>query len=237
MRDKFVEHLFRALSNDSNFHDIFSSANISYDIIYHSIQISNSAFGFRYSNFKQLLIDFEVIKVHPSSQINKYIINQRYKKIFDKIVLPVIKKRMIGVEELKMSMEQQQIFGEEAEKYVLAFERERLGNKVGIDWVAEYSIAEGYDISSFQTAASKINDCFIEVKSFAGTPYFFWSRNEIDVSRRKADDYFLYLVDRDQMKKPDYKPLIIQNPHKHVLDNDIWIKQVEKYRIERLDTT
>ena len=173
MCDKFIEFLFLALNEDDNFHDIFSSENISYDIIYHSTQINNSAFGFKYSNFKQLLIDFDVIQIHPSHELKKYILNSRYKKIFDKIILPEIRKRKIGIDELRKSLEQQQIHGEEAEIFVLKFENDRLENKKGIDWVAEYSIAEGYDISSFQKKESFINDCFIEVKSYVGNPYFF----------------------------------------------------------------
>lgn len=231
MCDKFVEFLFLALKDDSSFQDIFSSKHISYDIIYHSIQINNSAFSFKHSNFKQLLLDFDVIKIHPSEEIKKFIINSRYKKLFDKTVLPVIKKRLIGVEELQRSIEQMQINGEEAERFVLEFETKRLENKEGIDWVAEYSIAEGYDISSFLTIKSSTNDCFIEVKSYKGNPYFFWSRNEIDIARIKGENYFLYLVDRQEMENPDYNPLIIQNPFKNILNNDDWLKQVEKYRI------
>jgi hypothetical protein len=232
MCDKFVEFLFFALHQDENFHTIFSSEHLSYDIIYHSTQINNSAFGFKYSNFKQLLIDFNVIQIHPIKELNKFILNSRYKKIFDKIILPEIQKRKIGIEELKKSIEQQQIYGEEAEKFVLDFEKKRLENKEGIDWVAEYSINEGYDILSFQKKESANNDCFIEVKSHVGNPYFFWSRNEMDTSRIKGENYFLYLVDRDIMNNKNYEPLIIQNPFKNVLNNDNWFKQVEKYRIE-----
>jgi len=232
MCDKFVEFLFQALNQDEIFHTIFSSENISYDIIYHTAQINNSAFGFKYSNFKQLLIDFNVIQIHPTKELSKYILNSRYKKIFDKIILPEIKKRKIGIEELRKSLEQQQIHGEEAEIFVLNFERERLDNKIGIDWVAEYSVAEGYDISSFQQVESEYNDCFIEVKSYSGTPYFFWSRNEVDISRIKGDHYFLYLVDRSQMANDGYKPLIIQNPFKEVFNDENWLKQIEKYKIE-----
>lgn len=70
------------------------------------------------------------------------------------------------------------------------------------------------------------------MKSYAGTPYFFWSRNEIDISRIKGDHYFLYLVDRNQIGNVDYKPLMVQNPFKEVLSNENWAKQVEKYKIQ-----
>ncbi len=236
MSDKFIEHLFLALNQDDVFHTIFSSEHLSHDIIYHSTQINNAAFGFKYANFKQLLIDFNVLQIHPIKELNKYILNSRYKKIFDRIILPEIKKRKIGIEELRKSLEQQQIFGEEAELFVLKYENDRLDNKEGIDWVAEYSIAEGYDISSFKTKESRVNDLFIEVKSYVGNPYFFWSRNEIDISRIKGDSYYLYLVNRSMVKHEGYEPLKIQNPYKNILNNSEWNKQVEKYKIEKINT-
>lgn len=233
MCDRFIESLFLSLNQDDNFHNIFSSENISYDIIYRSIQIKNSAFRFKYSNFKQLLLDFAVIEIHPTKRINNYIFNSRYKKLFDKVILPEIKKRKIGIEELQKSLEQKQIYGEEAEKFVLNYEKNRLKNKEGIDWVAKYSVADGYDIASFNSVESKLHDRFIEVKSYAGSPYFYWSRNEMDVARIKKNDYFLYLVDRNQIKKESYEPLIIQNPYVNILQNESkWDKTVEKIKIE-----
>jgi hypothetical protein len=173
-----------------------------------------------------------VISIHPTKEIKKYIFNSRYKKLFDKSILPEIRKRKIGIEELRRELEKKQIYGEEAELFVLEFERIRLKNKVGIDWVAEYSVAEGFDVLSFHDIESIGNDRFIEVKSYSSKPYFFWSRNEMDIARIKADNYFLYLVDRDKMNQNGYEPIMIQNPHKNILANIIWIKEIEKYRIE-----
>ena len=233
MANKFVEHLFITLKEDESFLGIFSSKFISYDVIYRSLQISNSAFSFKYSNFKQLLIDFQVIKIHPTPEIKKYIINSRFKKLFDKTILVEIKKRKIGIDELRNSLEQQQIYGEEAERFVLDYEEIRLKNKEGIAWVAEYSIAEGYDISSFETIESEINDRFIEVKSYSGQPYFFWSRNEMDVARIKKLSYYLYLINRKRMKSSGYVPLIIRNPYKTVLNNEVeWGQRIEKIRFQ-----
>ena len=52
MKDKFVQYLFISLVEDEDFLNIFSSENLTYDIIYKSLQISNSAFGLKFSNFK-----------------------------------------------------------------------------------------------------------------------------------------------------------------------------------------
>ncbi len=136
MTDKFVEFLFKSLKDDDEFHKIFCSDFLSHDIIYKSLQINNRAFGLKHSNFKQLLIDFGAIKSHPTIELNSYIINNRFKKLFDKTVLPEIKQRKIGIEDFRKSMEQQQIYGEEAEKFVLLFEFESLNKLKEIDWVA-----------------------------------------------------------------------------------------------------
>ncbi|QLH44999.1 MAG: DUF3883 domain-containing protein [Bacteroidota bacterium] len=174
MRDKFVEYLFKALKDDDEFHKIFCSDYLSHDIIYKSLQINNRAFGLKYSNFKQFLIDFEAIKTHPTAEINSFIINNRYKKLFDKTLLPKIKQRKIGIEEFQLEMEQQRIYGEEAERFVLRYEFDRLKGQKQIDWVAEYIVNEGYDIASYNNESDVFPNRFIEVKSYNGeVPYFF----------------------------------------------------------------
>lgn len=235
LNGKLIEILFQEIKNDEIFYEIFCSQNISYDIIYHSIQISNSAFHFKYANFKQLLIDFDFLLLHPDKQINKLVINSKYKKVFDKTVLLEIRKRKIGIEELKKSLEQQQTYGEEAEKFILHFENQRLKNQKNIDWVAEYWVNAGYDVASYNDIESKKQNRFIEVKSYSGQPNFFWSRNEIETARIRKDKYFLYLVNRDKMEFENYTPIIIQNPYQFVLKNDTWNKRVEKYFVSTGD--
>jgi hypothetical protein len=232
MSDKFLEFLFKALTNDEIFHNIFCSEFLTYDIIHRTLKISNSAFGFKFANFKQLLIDFDAIKAHPTIELNSYIINTKYKKLFDKTVLPEIKRRKIGIEEFKNSIELQQIYGEEAEKFVLDFEYRRLNKLKEIDWVAEYIVNEGYDIASYNNENDKSYNRFIEVKSYDGdTPYFFWSRNECNVARIKKDNYWLYLVSRKKIDKIGYKPIMVQNPYVKILNNDNWKKEIDKYKI------
>lgn len=230
---KIIEYLFHALKSDEDFHKIFCSEYLSYDIINKSLQISNSAFGLKFSNFKQLLLDFDILKTHPTIEINSYIINSKYKELFDKTVLPEIKKRKIGVEEFRKAMELQQIYGEEAEKFVVEFERKRLDYKKDIDWVAQYIVNEGYDIASYNNIDDSIQNRFIEVKSYDGDiPYFFWSRNEYQVAKRKKEQYWVYLVNRTQMNNENYKPITEQHPIENILENDNWDKQVDKYKIE-----
>lgn len=126
-------------------------------------------------------------------------------------------------------MEQQQVYGEEAEKYVLNFEFIRLKEQKEIDWVAEYIVNEEYDIASYNHESDELPNRFIEVKSYDGETHIFWSRNEFSVAKRKKDDYWLYLVNRLEMNKVEYVPITIQNPYEEILNNDKnWYKQIEK---------
>jgi len=235
MSDRFNIFLFEAIKEDSDFLTIFSSRYLSHDIIYKSLQISNSAFGLKFTNFKQLLIDFNILNEHPTKLFNSFIINQRYKTLFDKTVLPEIKKRKIGIEEFKRKMEQQQIYGEEAEKFVLKFEHLRLNEKKEIDWIAEYIVNEGYDIASYNSESDKEPNRFIEVKSYDGnTPYFYWSRNEYNVAKLKKDEYWIYLVNRNEMNNSGYEPIMKQNPIESIIECTEWEKQIDKYRIKLL---
>lgn len=234
MNDRFNQFLFESLKNDTDFLNIFSSKYLSHDVIYKSLQLDNSAFGFKHSNFKQLLLDFNTIGEHPTPEFRSYIINERYKKLFDMSVLPEIKKRKIGIKEFQKSMEQQQIYGEEAEKFVLKFETERLENKKKIDWVAEYVVNEGYDIASYNEIEDEQPNRFIEVKSYDGPKaYFYWSRNEYQVAKLKGDKYWIYLVNRSKLKNEAYEPEKYQDPFKTILGkhNIDWIKEVDKYKI------
>lgn len=232
---KLLEMILLALREDKVFHEIFCSGNVSNDPVYKLIQIENRAFRFRYSCFKKLLIDFELLYPHPDANIRKLIVNPRYKKLFDSHVMIEIKRRKIGISELEKSLEQKQIYGAEAEVYVLKFEKSRLSSHSNFDQIerlSEYDIGAGYDIVSFNELKSVELDRFIEVKSFSGTPSFHWSRNEIDVAKFKKNQYFIYLVDRDKMNETGYIPTIIQNPYDSVLSNDTgWNKRVEDYFI------
>ena len=140
--------------------------------------------------------------------------------------------KKISPEEFEKEQEQKRINGIEAEKFVLAFENKRLGEK-HIDWVAQYIVNEGYDIASYNKLDDLDYNRFIEVKSYEGKiPYFYWSRNEVDVAKRKSEKYWIYLVNRAKMNNKDYEPIMKQNPIMSVLNNENWDKQVENYKIK-----
>jgi hypothetical protein len=229
--DQFVLHLISALKYDNQCFEIFSPNNISYDFISQSIKITNNAFGLKYTNFKQLLIDFGVLESRLTEFSSYYIFSKKYISLFQKELISEIKRRALSPEHLKSILDKQLENGEVAEEFVFNYEQKRLNYKNGLVWVAQYSVSEGYDIASFDTEESLLNDRFIEVKSYAGAPNFYWSRNEIEVSMVKGKRYFLYLVNRAEIRNPNYEPTIIQNPYENVLKSSDWEKQIESYFI------
>lgn len=232
MKLAFVQKLFYAFKADESFQSIFQDKYLSYDTVEQLFQISNSAFGFIFSNFKQLLIDFEVIIPHPNANFSTFLLCRKYKSLFDRTILPIIKRRRVSVKELEESLKQKEIYGEEAEKFVLSFEKNRLGNK-NIDWVAEYVVNAGYDIASFNNNEDNEFNRFIEVKSYEGEmPYFYWSRNEINIAKLYKDKYWVYLVNRKEMNDENYIPIMKQNPINSILNNVKWNKDIECYRVE-----
>ncbi len=230
---KFLEKMFSSLQNDDVFHTVFSPLHLSYDIIYRSPQISIDAFGLRYTNFKRLLIDFGFLQPHPDHEISKLFIDAKFKKLFDTYLLPDIKKRKTGLDELRKILEQKQEYGEQAEIFVVDFEKRRLSGSPkaeSVEKISDYDVSAGYDIVSYDGPASSEYDRFIEVKSFTEDPSFYWSRNEMDVAKVKRDRYFLYLVDRDKMNEDGFVPIIIQNPYTEVIKNETkWHMRPEKY--------
>lgn len=237
LSNKLLEMIMVEVKNDEVFYEIFCPENISYDVIYKLIQIDIGAFPFRHSNFRKLLMNFGFLYPHPDTNIRKFIINSRYKKFFDRELLPGIKRRKIGIEELEKMLEQKQIYGREAESFVLKYEKMRVSthpNLNCIEIISDYDVSAGYDVISYATANSVNNDRFIEVKSYAGNPSFHWSKNEIEVARIKKDSYFIYLVDREKMMNETYEPVTIQDPYEKLIINPIgWDKKIEGYFITK----
>jgi hypothetical protein len=223
MRGKMLEWTFSALEDDEVFQTIFSPRYMSYDVIYNLIQIDNSAFGFRFANFRQLLVDFDFLSRHPDRLIRKLIVNQRYRTLFDRIILPEVKRRKIGIENLEEMLAQRQIRGAEAEEFVLIFEKTRLSSHTkpqGIQKISDYDVGAGYDIVSYENVDSSELDRFIEVKSCSVDRRFHWSKNEVSQARIMRDQYFLYLVDPRKIPQVGYEPLIIRNPYENIFMND-----------------
>lgn len=229
-----LELFLKKLSTEDYCAKIFNGNNITQDLSDYSLTMQKSAFGFKYANIRRFLIDFEFFleDVHFSSEF--LTINPRWLPYFEANLIDNIRLNMLSLEQLKVRLENQEINGLVAEKFVLQYEKDRLESKNGIRWVAPYDASAGFDILSYHSKDDGARR-FIEVKSFAGEkPYFYWSKNEIRKAEKETNNYFIYLVNRDLMEFEGYEPEVIINPAVNIFNkNSEWHNEVDKYYLRR----
>lgn len=145
------------------------------------------------------------------------------------------RRKKYTLEQLLKQQEDQSRRGLEAEEFVLGLEKKRLpGLAQKIKRISDFDVAAGYDIVSYENNGSEQYDRFIEVKCYMGSPHFFWSENESDVARIKADKYILCLVDYLRMGEPGYQPEFIRNPYETIFDSDEWLVNASSFRIQKI---
>ena len=228
--DEIAKRIIQKLINEEEFVLIFSKNVFSYDITYKHTILAKNAFSLKYVNYKQLLIDFNILSL--KSEIPKgYVINKRYLLFFQNLHLSISsKRRNISIKEFKENLENKERYGIEAENFVISFEEKRLNKKV--EWLSKYVVNAGFDIVSYDNEEDITHNRFIEVKSFAGNPpTFYWSKNEIKEAKRRMKTYWIYLVDRNKISEKNYKPVMINNPFIKVFNNNEWIKTIENYKL------
>lgn len=122
----------------------------------------------------------------------------------------------LSVDDLQRRLTQSAEAGLRAEEWVVRFETSRLKDHLlrrQIRRISDRHADAGFDILSFRDRSSIAHNWFIEVKSFAGSPRFYWTANEIECAKRKGERYVLYLVDRSQFQREDYEPHVIRGPY------------------------
>ena len=126
-----------------------------------------------------------------------------------------------------------EIAGEEAEKFVLQYEQNRLSEdkKEKIRIISHIDVTAGYDIVSFDSDKSIEIDRFIEVKAIGQKGDFFWSENEYEVAKLKGKQYYLYLVNLVKASKGNYKPKMICDPANTIMNSQQWLIETKTYHI------
>jgi hypothetical protein len=231
-RGRILESLLSAMKEDEDTYNIFSTEYCSFDFVNNVIQVEKSAFGLQFANIRDVLVSLGFLLPHPNYPERSFAVNKSHRNLFDRHLTDGIRKRQISPDQLKSIQAQQQENGLLGERFVLGYEGLRTNRESEIEWIASFDAAAGFDIMSFETNASVVHDRFIEVKAYSGkTPYFYWSKNEMNVAETQGNKYFLYLVNLDETNNPKYEPIIIMNPAVEVLDNIEWDKTVDKYHI------
>ena len=145
------------------------------------------------------------------------------------------RRKKFTLEQLLEQQEEQSRRGLEAEEFVLGLEKKRLPELAQkIKRISDFDVAAGYDIVSYENNETEHYDRFIEVKCYMGSPHFFWSENESDVAKIKADKYILCLVEYLRMGEPGYQPEFIRNPYETIFDSDEWLINASSYRIQKI---
>ncbi|MEI7475663.1 MAG: DUF3883 domain-containing protein [bacterium] len=215
------DFLFNFQSNDSIF---FFQANQSEKL--------------KYSHIRNLLIELNFICL--SGDKKKYVIDSKFDDLFYKI----INKRKLTFEKFKEKQIENEQIGLLAEIAIIQFEQKRLLNiKINKNEIEHTSIINtlaGYDIRSFEEYFdSNSNRIFryIEVKAVSELDYkFFWSRNEIEISKIYGDSYYLYLLPIKSKTKFNFESLeVIKNPYQFFFKSDnFWESQVEKFSFSKI---
>ena len=181
-------------------------------------------------NFFELLEDIDLISSN----------NGKNKKISSKISKKIKKynKPKISIKELYEKFEKQKEIGEKAEIATMEYERKRLrglGTKEEIiNQICRISIPDasaGYDIASFEKGGTK-HDRFIEVKgTTSSTANFYWSENELDVSKKNGDKYFVYLW--INVGKPNQELFsMIKNPFHEIIEKKYEnMQEIKTFRV------
>lgn len=193
--------------------------------------IPKRAFSLQSSIFRNLLITFNaLIPVNDEFRIPK-----EYDKFFGELVKCKIKK--LTLEQLQQRLCDEQEIGEQGEIFVLNFEKLRCNftckDQSRIRQISHIDVSAGYDIISFHDNIN-LKRRYIEVKTYKGSPHFYWSSNEIESARLRGNDYFLYLVDFERISDQNYKPEIIQNPYVTIRDSDFWKLTPSTFLVEKI---
>ena len=231
LNDGFEEALCEACISKMISDEIIDTTALRFDATKGIYYIQRHGFPIATAIFRNVLIQLNALKECQDGSGSLEII-EKYEAFF--IQVQKKKKREMSLDALKKQLERQQLQGEEAENYVVEYEKARLFNAVHANKIKRISgidVSAGYDIVSFDDSKCVLYERFIEVKSYIGQPHFYWSKNEIQVATLYADRYYLYLVDMRKIKDCGYSPTIIQNPAKAVIESDGWLMQPESYLV------
>ena len=231
-----LHSIFRKLAEEKQLHNLLNerSFQTSSDDIY----IYNNVIPLRYAAIRDILVSFGLLRRDDISEY-QYYISTEHLDWFKEHVTKFIENSQLGNnshKKFKMNQQRQEKFGREAEEFVLEYEKKIRSDhptSERIRIISDLDVSAGYDIQSYMNNNSCLIDKFIEVKSFAGDPKFYWSAKEVKVAREKRDRYFLYLVDRNVMNVDDYHPDKIQNPASTLFKDTKWECENDGYYFYR----
>lgn len=239
----FFEHLFDKMYCSQNLAKLFHQDNVKFSFENEQFYVHSHLIPMAFIPIRNLLLALDFFQ--PDSSFKDHLkIKPRFTSFFEKKIIPLIqndlKRKKNSLEELKKTIAKKEEVGKAGEIFVLEYEKKRLKTHWHVDKIQriseEYSNA-GYDITSFNDSDSYFHDRFIEVKSFESILEFFWSKNEVEISKHLGSKYFLYLVDRSRIEEINYSPRIIQNPFLKIFQSNNWIKETQSWKFYISETS
>ena len=213
--------------------NIFDSEMFFYDAIQCCYAFRNELLPLSMSCVRNVLISQGFLIPKRDLQGARFYISPEYDALIAKHCKA--RRRQMSLDKLKEQLEKREIAGENAELFVLAYEKERLGEPLcnRIKRISEIDVAAGYDIVSFNSECSLEPDRFIEVKA-ASREGFFWSKNEYEIALLKGDLYYLYLVELSKIHDAGYSPEMIKNPAANIMNSDRWYIEAQSYHVKQI---
>ena len=235
MKGSFSEFIRKTSELTLNYlldNELVALDSISIDTNTSRCMVRKSAFPLSVAILRNYLIDTGMIVDYSASL---YELQDAYEAFFEETVR--LRKGAMSLEALKEKQRIQAEQGRKAEEYVVSYERRRLRGHVLLDrikQISDFDVAAGFDVLSFESVNSSINDRFIEVKSFHEKPHFYWSSNEYEKAKLKGTQYYLYLIDMDRYMEDEYSPIIIRDPASSLMKDDNWIVETASYEITKV---
>lgn len=230
LNSKLIDYTVRKLFDEG----YLCERSFSFTLAGEGFLFRNELFPLELSAIRDVLVDQGFLVAKRTNQTTHFYVAKKYEKFLSGFLKD--SRIKLTLEELKKKLAAEALAGDKAEKFVLAFEKSRLNRNLAekVRLISEIDVCAGYDIISFQDDSSSAYDCFIEVKAVSRELDFFWSQNERETSKRYGECYKIYLVDLSQVSNRDYKPYIISNPYKLLLESDEWMMEPQSFHIKKV---
>ncbi len=211
---------------------ILDTSHFFYNSQRDSYSFKNELFPLEHSALRNFLISCGFLVVEHDNGLIRYIVSDN----FNSILADLSKKNHVetSIDKFREQMLRNELAGELAEQFVLDYEKKRLNYceiSSRIKQISLIDVGAGYDILSFHDEKSTNYDRFIEVKAVSRETSFYWSSNEYSTAKLRGKDYFLYLVELDQICIASYIPKLIQDPANVIMESDNWLIEAESYKI------
>lgn len=203
-----------------------------FDIKRNKLHFKNEMLPLVYSEPRNVLINQGLFEIERFPQRTLFFVAENFEDCISDNCNK--KSRKLSLERLLQIIEENSKAGELAEQFTLEYEIKRLpkSHSSRVKIISKFDVGAGYDILSFESKYSTEYDRLIEVKAISKDIGFYWSRNEYEVAKLNNSQYYLYLVDLNQIQDDNYSPLIINNPAESIMKSENWLVEADSYHIK-----